>query len=130
MEALDTGKVRVTQIGDRYLLFSFYTNGEITSADAAQVRDFINSFDGPVVVVVQREASYSLSPEVQLAMMAEAASKLRAVAYLDRTHQDKLLTNLATSTYLKDVQVNSFVTLEEVEAWVEQFGPLPSRRES
>ncbi|MES9871061.1 MAG: hypothetical protein ABW149_15390 [Sedimenticola sp.] len=80
--------------------------------------------------MVQREASYFLSPDVQLAMMAEAASKLRAVAYLDRTHQDKLLTNLATSTYLKDVQVNSFVTLEEVEAWVEQFGPLPSRRES
>lgn len=125
MENIDTGKIRLSIQGNQYILASFYTNEEITSEDAAQVRKFMDQFDSPVPAIIHRQGSYSLSFEVQHAMMKEAASNLKAAAYVERSLRDQALTNLAKSTYMKNIPVKSFFTIEEAENWLLQFGGVP-----
>ena len=86
----------------------------------------MSQFDRPVPALLFRQGNYSLSFEVQHALMKEAASKFKAFAYVDRTFQDQVLTNLAKSTYMKDVPVKSFFTIEEAENWLLQFGGVPA----
>lgn len=127
MMSIDSGRVRASIHGDQYLLVSIYTDGEVTSEDVSLVREFIERFDSPVPVLFLRQGSYSLSFEVQHALMEEAASRFKAVAYVDRSLQDQEYTGLAKSTYLKDVPVNSFFTKEEAEKWLSQYGGLPGK---
>ena len=126
MGNIDTGKIRVSIQGNKYLLFSIYTDEEVTSEDVSLVRKFMGQFDSPVPVLLLRQSSYSLSFEVQHALMKEAASRFKAVAYVDRSLQDQALTTLAKSTYMKNIPVKSFFTIEEAENWLLQFGGLPA----
>ena len=117
MENIDTGRVRVSIQGDKYLLISIYTDEEVTSEDVFHVREFMGQFDRPVPALLFRQGNYSLSFEAQYALMNEAA-------YVDRSLQDQALTDMAKSTYMKNVPVKSFFTIEEAENWLQQFGGI------
>ena len=124
MENIDTGRVRVSIQGDKYLLISIYTDEEVTSEDVFHAREFMGQFDRPVPALLFRQGNYSLSFEAQYALMNEAASKLKAAAYVDRSLKDQALTDMAKSTYMKNVPVKSFFTIEESENWLQQFGGI------
>ncbi|MES9875894.1 MAG: hypothetical protein ABW117_02280 [Candidatus Sedimenticola sp. 1PA] len=120
--------IRIAPERDQYLLFTLYSDGEVTSDDLSLIRKYLVRFCGKVPLLVLRESLYSFSPEALQAMMMEAESMVRAVAYVDRSSQDRLLSEYAKSTYLRNIPVKSFMSLEEAEEWVGQYGPLPSRR--
>lgn len=126
MEHIDTGRMRVSIQGDKYLLVSVYAEEEVTSEDASHVWMFMDQFDRPVPALIHRQSSYSLSFEVQYALMKEAASRFKAVAYVDRSLQDQALSDLAKSTYMKNIPVKSFFTIEEAEDWLLQYGGIPT----
>ncbi|MES9845640.1 MAG: hypothetical protein ABW131_13410 [Candidatus Sedimenticola sp. 6PFRAG5] len=128
MDKLDTGMIRIAPERDQYLLFTLYSDGEVTSDDLSLIRKYLVRFCGKVPLLVLRESLYSFSPEALQAMMMEAEAMVRAVAYVDRSSQDRLLSEYAKSTYLRNIPVKSFMSLEEAEEWVGQYGPLPSRR--
>ncbi|MES9935187.1 MAG: hypothetical protein ABW153_02015 [Sedimenticola sp.] len=127
MEMIDTGKVQVASEGDQYLLFTFYSHGEVTTADALQIRKYLDRFNGQVPILIHRKASYSLATDVQLMLMKEAGARFSAAAYMERGHQDVALTNLAKATYMKDVRVRSFWKKGDAIAWLNQFGGLPPK---
>ena len=61
-------------------------------------------------------------------MFKEAASRVKAVAYVDRSYKDKIMSDHADQTYLRGIEVNSFDSMEEAFQWIKQFGPLPQMR--
>ncbi|OOZ34322.1 hypothetical protein BOW51_12220 [Solemya velesiana gill symbiont] len=127
METLETGKVRITPEENQYLLFTLYNDGEVTSDDMSDIREYLAQFDGKVSLLVLRESYYSFSSEALLIMTREAGSMINAVAYVDRSPQDKLLSEYAEKTYLRNIPVQSFQSQDEAASWFEQYGPLPSR---
>ena len=127
MHTLDTGKVKIYPHEDRYLSVSIYVDDEINEADITLAREYFDQFEGRVSVLVKRDAHYSLSHIVQLALMFEAGKRFEAVAYLDQTHVQKDLTEYAKSTYLKDVIVRSFSDEEDADQWLRQFSPVVFR---
>lgn len=124
MHILDTGKVKIFPHEDRYLIVSIYADDEINEADITLVREYLDQFEGRVSVLVKRDGHYSLSHIVQLALMLEAGKRFEAVAYLDRTHLQRDLTDFAKNTYLKDVKVRSFSDEKDADHWLRQFSPV------
>ncbi|WP_135607109.1 hypothetical protein [Solemya velesiana gill symbiont] len=93
----------------------------------SDIREYLAQFDGKVSLLVLRESYYSFSSEALLIMTREAGSMINAVAYVDRSPQDKLLSEYAEKTYLRNIPVQSFQSQDEAASWFEQYGPLPSR---
>ncbi|MES9955537.1 MAG: hypothetical protein ABW120_01110 [Sedimenticola sp.] len=126
MDVLDTGRIRISPHEGKYLLFTLYAEGEVTSGDMDKIREYLGRFDGKAPLLVVRECYYSFSSEAMMIMMKEAGDLISAVAYVDRSSQDTLLSEYAKMTYLRDLPVQSFMTREEAEAWIEEFSPLPA----
>jgi hypothetical protein len=130
MSILDTGRVWLEHKALEYLLFTVWAEGEISSSDISLVREYLSKFDGKVSVLVVRESHYSFSPEAWVMMMQEAATFVNAVAYVDRSYTDKLNSDYARSTYLRNIPfVQSFPSQREAADWIKQFGPLPKKEQ-
>jgi hypothetical protein len=121
MENLDTGKVRLRVVDNRYLHAEIYTEDEITEADIPAVTGFLDQFEAPVPALIERQGHYSISVLVQIAMMQQTKHRLKAVAYVERNHKDVILTRIAANTYFRDVEVKSFYDRGEALAWLTQF---------
>lgn len=130
MDFLDTGRIRVEPKEGMYLHFSLYAEGELPKEDITLVRTYIDQFDGKVSFLVTRDSVYSLSAGAQKILFKDAASRVKAVAYVDRSHADKILSKHADATYLRGVDVCSFNTLENALKWLSRFGPLPQMKSS
>lgn len=127
----DSGRVRVEPVGDAYLHFSLYGTGELTGQEMAALRAYVDHYDDKVSIVVTRDSEdYWFSADAQKEMYLYAGARVKAVAYVDRSNRDRRMSEYADQTFLKDVEVQSFVTLADAVAWVAQFGPLPARRVS
>jgi nucleoside-triphosphatase THEP1 len=121
MEKKDTGKVRLDVVDNRYLHAAIYTDDEIIEDDIAPVTDFLDQFDSPVPVLIEREGHYSISVLVQIAMMQQTRHRLKAVAFIERNHRDVIMTRIAASTYFRDVEVKSFYDRGEAVKWLRQY---------
>ncbi len=128
MNSLDTGRIRVEPKESTYLHFSLYADGEIPEADISLLRNYVDQFSGKVSFIVTRHSDYWLSPGAQKLMFKDAASRVKAVAYVDRSYRDKILSDHADQTYLRGIEVNSFDSFEEACQWIKQFGPLPQMK--
>ncbi|MES9962254.1 MAG: hypothetical protein ABW116_01830 [Candidatus Sedimenticola sp. 20ELBAFRAG] len=126
MDALDTGNVRVTPVGDQCLLFTMYTNDEIKFSDIVQIFRFLDQFNGTVPGIVERVGCFSLPYEVQNILMKEAVLRFKALAYIDRNYRDRQLTHYAKLTYMKSIPVESFSDCKTAMNWLAQYGTLPS----
>ena len=123
MQQKDTGKVRLEVVDNRYLHAEIYTEGEITESDITPVTRFLDQFETPVPALIERQGHYSISVLVQIAMMQQTKHRLKAVAYVERSHRDVIMTRIAASTYFRDVEVKSFFDRDEALKWLSQFFP-------
>ncbi|OOZ34398.1 hypothetical protein BOW51_12165 [Solemya velesiana gill symbiont] len=85
---------------------SVYTEGEVTMGDVSLIRDYLDQFDQPVPVLLIRQSNYSLSFEVQQALKNEGPSRFKAFAYVERSPEDRVYSEMAEATYMRDVPVN------------------------
>ena len=121
MESIDTGKLSI-RIGDNlYLHTVVYTDQELTSDDIPEVVRFLDQFDAPLLILLERRGNYSLAPLVQVVMYQQTKYRLEAVAFLDRDERDANLTRIAADTYLQHTRVRSFFDKEEAVNWLRQF---------
>ena len=130
MDFLDTGRIRVEPKEGICLHFSLYAEGELPEVDIFLVRTYIDQFEGKVSFLVTRDSEYWLSAGAQKILFKDAASRVKAVAYVDRSPADKILSKHADTTYLRGVDVCSFNTMEEALKWLSRYGPLPPLRSS
>ncbi|MCU7919752.1 MAG: hypothetical protein KZQ95_15550 [Candidatus Thiodiazotropha sp. (ex Epidulcina cf. delphinae)] len=121
METKDTGKVRLSVEENSYLHAVIYTDGEIIEADIQPVTDYLNMFSAPVPALIERKGHYAISILVQIAMMQQTKSRLKAVAFIERDRRDALMTRIAASTYFRDVEVRSFYERKMAVDWLRQF---------
>lgn len=128
MKFFDTGRIRVEPKENTYLHFSLYADGELPEEDISLLRTYLDQFSGKVSFIVTRDSDYWLSPGAQKLMFKDAASRVKAVAYVDRSYRDKILSNHADQTYLRGIEVNSFGSMEKAFQWIKQFGPLPQMK--
>lgn len=120
MNKLDTGKLTIQVVGDRYLHMVIYTDGELTSHDIPAVIGFLDQFDGPVPALVERAGNYSISAQVQMELYTQAKRRLKAAAYVDRNRREAVLTKLAAETYFKHTRVRSFLDRQQAVEWLER----------
>jgi len=121
MDRLETQKLTLCSVDNQYLHLIIHTDEEITTEDMPAVIEFLDQFDGPVPLLVERQGSYSISSAVQMAMYAGTKRRLKAVAYLDRNSRDSAWTKIAEHTYFKHTKVRSFYTKESTLEWLKQF---------
>ena len=131
MSILDTGRVRLEPMEGMCLHFSLYKNGEVLEEDLALIRSYIDQFDGKVSLLVTRDNDeYSMSVGAQKMMFTGAASRIKAVAYIDRSHVDTMLSAYANNSYLSHVDVRAFNSKEKAFEWISCYGPLPPLKSS
>ena len=128
MDILDTGRIRIEPKEGMCLHFSLYAECEVPEEDLSLTRTYIDQFDGKVSFLVTRDSKYSLSAGAQIVMFKDAATRVKAVAYVDRSHVDTLLSANANNTYLRDVDVCCFDSVEKAFEWICQYGPLPKMK--
>ena len=121
MKTKDTGKVRLCSTDEGYLHAEIYADGDITEDDIPPVTDFLDQFKAPIPALIERKEHYSISILVQIAMMTQTRSRLKAVAFLERNHRDVILSRVAANTYFRDVPVKSFFERKPALEWLKQF---------
>ncbi|MES9939383.1 MAG: STAS/SEC14 domain-containing protein [Candidatus Thiodiazotropha sp. 6PLUC2] len=120
MHDLDTGKLTLTIEDNRYVAAVIYTNGELVKDDVKQITDYLDRFNEPIPVLIERKGHYSISVLVQIVLMQQTKSRLKAVAFVERNHRDALMTRIASSTYFKEIEVKSFYDKDEAVEWLKQ----------
>ncbi|PVV06193.1 MAG: hypothetical protein B6D77_16485 [gamma proteobacterium symbiont of Ctena orbiculata] len=104
----------------RYLHVVIYTNGELEEQDIKPVTDYLDRFNTPLPALMERKGRYSISIPVQIAMLQQTKSRLKAVAFIERDHKDVIMTRIAASTYFKDIAVKSFFDMDQAIDWLSQ----------
>ncbi|MCB1873897.1 MAG: hypothetical protein KDI49_18175 [Gammaproteobacteria bacterium] len=131
MEQLDTDKLMLCVVDSRYLHLIIHTDEEITADDIPAVVGFLDQFDEPVPILIERQGDYSISPIVQMAMYKGTKRRLKAVAFLDRHHQDAFLSNIAKVSYFQHIKVRSFYNKADAVEWLNaSFCTEPIKRKS
>lgn len=131
MEQLDTGKLMLRVVNNKYLHLTIHTDEEITAEDIPAVVEFLDQFDEPVPILIERQGDYSISAIVQMAMYRGTKKRLKAVAFLDRHHQDTFLSNIAKVSYFQHTKVRSFYKKEDALEWLNtSFCSEPIKRNS
>jgi len=126
MSILDTGRVRLKPMKGMCLHFSLYKNGEVLEEDMALIQTYIEQYDGKVSLFVTRDNDeYSMSAGAQKMMFIGAGSRVKAVAFIDRSDVDTVLSTYADNSYLSHVDVRSFHDAEKAFEWISCYGPLP-----
>ncbi|MES9854728.1 MAG: STAS/SEC14 domain-containing protein [Candidatus Thiodiazotropha sp. L084R] len=120
MQELDTGKLTLSIEENRYVAAVIYTNGELVKDDVKQITDYLDQFNEPIPVLIERKGHYSISVLVQIVMMKQTKSRLKAVAFVERNHRDAVMTRIASNTYFKDIEVKSFYNNQEAIEWLKQ----------
>ncbi|MES9947073.1 MAG: hypothetical protein ABW080_19140 [Candidatus Thiodiazotropha sp.] len=120
MDMLDTGKVTLCIVDGHYLHAVIYTNGELEEQDIKPVTDYLDRFNAPLPALMERKGRYSISIPVQIAMLQQTKSRLKAVAFIERDHKDVIMTRIAASTYFKDIAVKSFFDMDQAIDWLSQ----------
>lgn len=118
IEKLDTEKLTLCVVDNQYLHLIIHTDEEITSEDIPAVVEFLDQFSEPVPILIERQGDYSISAIVQMAMYRGTKRRLKAVAFLDRHHQDSFLTSIAKASYFQHTKVRSFSNKEDAIAWL------------
>ncbi|MCP4286277.1 MAG: hypothetical protein GY792_17830 [Gammaproteobacteria bacterium] len=121
MERLDTEKLTLYVVDNRYLLLVIHTDEEIASEDIPAVVEFLDQFDGPVPILIERQGNYSISPFVQIAMYQGTKKRIKAAAFLDRHTRDSILTKIAKITYFQHTKVKSFYSRKDAVEWLKRF---------
>jgi hypothetical protein len=126
MQNVDTGKISLSIEDNRYVSAVIYTSGEIKKADVKAVTDYLDQFDQPIPIVIERTGHYSISVRVQIIMLQQTKNRLNAAAFVERNRRDVLMTRIAASTYFKDIEVRSFFDKPQAVAWLtENFADQP-----
>jgi len=120
MDRLDTRKLVLFIVGNQYLHLIIHTDEEITTEDVPAVVDFLDQFDQPVPLLIERQGNYSISTAVQMAMYKGTHKRLKAVAFLDRNHRDSFLSKIAKVSYFQHTKVRSFLNKKDAVAWLKQ----------
>ena len=129
MEQLDTEKLILRVVDNKYLHLIIHTDEEISADDIPAVVEFLDQFDEPVPILIERQGNYSISAVVQMAMYTGTKKRLKAVAFLDRHHQDVFLTNIAKVSYFQHIKVRSFYKKEDAVEWLNaSFCTAPLKR--
>lgn len=121
MDRLDTEKLRLCLVDNQYLHLTIHTDEEITSEDIPSVVEFLDQFNEPVPILIERQGNYSISAKVQMAMYKGTRRRIKAVAYLDRHHRDSFLTKIAKVTYFQHARVMSFYRKQDAVEWLKLF---------
>ncbi|MES9972605.1 MAG: hypothetical protein ABW092_21425 [Candidatus Thiodiazotropha sp.] len=117
---LDTGKVTLCIEDGHYLHAVIYTNDELEEQDIKPVTDYLDRFNSPLPALIERKGRYAISIPVQIALLRQTKSRLKAVAFIERDHKDVIMTRIAASTYFRDIPVKSFFDREEAIDWLSQ----------
>ena len=126
MQNLDTGKLTLSIEDNRYVSAVIYTNDELVKDDIHPITSFLDQFGGPIPALIERKGHYSISLLVQIAMMQQTKSRLKAVAFVERDHRDALMTRIASNTYFREIEVKSFYNKQEAVEWLMQHhAPSP-----
>jgi hypothetical protein len=126
MQNVDTGKISLSIEDNHYVSAVIYTSGEIKKADVKAVTDYLDQFDQPIPIVIERTGHYSISVRVQIIMLQQTKNRLNAAAFVERNRRDVLMTRIAASTYFKDIEVRSFFDKPQAVAWLtENFADQP-----
>lgn len=125
MNRLRTNKLDLRVVNGEYLHLTVFTDDEINTEDIPAVVAFLDQFDRPVPILIERKGSYSISVRVQMAMYTGTKSRLKAVAYVDRDHRDTLLSRIAQATYFKHTIVKSFQNESSAVNWLRSYCDEP-----
>ena len=112
------------KVGEAYVLITIYTNQTVTTEAIPPVIDFFSQFSHPVPIMLIRKGEYELTFNSQLALITGGSALFKAIAFVDLTAQQKQLTLLAKETYLKEISVESFSTIDEAALWLRRFDGL------
>ncbi|MEW8625542.1 MAG: hypothetical protein AB2551_07315 [Candidatus Thiodiazotropha sp.] len=118
MQNIDTGKITLSLEDNRYVNAVIYTDEEIEKEDVKSVTDYLDHFQEPIPILIERTGHYSISVMVQIVMLQQTKNRLKAAAFVERNNRDALMTRIAANTYFKDIEVKSFFEKQEAVAWL------------
>jgi hypothetical protein len=132
MQNIDTDKITLCIEENHYVHAVVQTDDELGKDDIKSITDYLDQFNEPIPILIERKSRYSISILAQIQMMQQTKSRLKAAAFIERDHRDALMTRTASTTYFKSIAVKSFYNRQKAIEWLMQnyaTSPLVSNDE-
>lgn len=120
MQNIDTDKISLSIEENRYVHAVVHTDDELVKDDIKSIIDYLEQFNEPIPILIERKSRYSISIFAQIQIMQQTKSRLKAAAFIERDHRDALMTRIASSTYFQSIAVKSFYNRQEAVEWLMQ----------